>query len=177
MIISPMAYAVIVTGVGQCVINSLNITPESGGVPTGMRQCLLVPGIEIAADSCKCGQFAQAITRIQPTLTYPADASNNVIQGGCGDRSMMAIVNATIFRCVPGLTSAGNPPTCESLYQAALIQAGDEYAMRRGIECCLADMKSSRPQRIIDYRVAGTDFIGPEGNCSGVSITYSFQLV
>lgn len=177
MIISPMAFAVIVTGIGECVRQSLMTTPESGGIPAGMRMCLLVPGIEIAADSCKCGQFAQAITRIQPTLTFPSDASNNVIQGGCGDRSMMATVNATLFRCVPGLTNAGNPPSCDSLLAAALIQAGDEYAVRRGIECCLSALKRNRPQSIIDYRVAGTDFIGPEGNCSGISITYSFQLV
>lgn len=174
MIISPFAYMVIVTGVGQCVVNSLATTPESGGVPEKMRLCLSVPGA-IAADSCECGQFAQTITRIQPTLTFPVDASNSPILGGCGDRSMMAIVTATIFRCVPGLNSRGEPPTCDQLFAASLVQAGDEYAMRRGIECCLKDLKSVQ-RRILDYRVTGSDFIGPDGNCGGVSISYSFQL-
>lgn len=176
MIITPYAYLVVVTGVGQAVVTSLQDTPESGGVPTAMRLCLAVPGA-IAADSCQCGQFAQTIVRIQPTLVFPSDASNNTIQGGCGDRSMMAIVQATIFRCIPGVKSNGDPPTCEELFQAELIQAGDEFAMRRGIECRLAEMKRARPQQIIDYRVTGTDFLGPDGNCAGISINYSFQLV
>ena len=166
--------AAIVTGVGVCVVDELNATPESGGVPTKMRICYMVPG-NMAWDSCECGQFAQSIQADYPSDRFPTDASNEPIRAPCGARSTGFQVIASIVRCVPGPQQNGAPPTCTSLLAAALVMEGDAYALRRGIECCLAEYK--RTLQIADYRVGRANRVGPEGNCAGVELQYWFQVV
>lgn len=169
--------SVIVTGVGMCVINELENTPESGGVPANMRVCLLVPG-NIAWDGCDCGQFAQTIQSDYPTSIFPADSSEQVLgSGGCGNRPIVYQVLASITRCVPGLV-AGNPPkppTCDALQRAATIMTADAYALRRGVECCLAALADS--YIIMKYVVGRINYVGPEGNCAGVELGYKFELL
>lgn len=168
--------AVIVTGVGQCVVDELLATPESGGVPPKMRVCLLVPG-NIAWDGCECGQFAQTIQTDYPTEQFPADASEHVIgMGGCGGRPLVYQVLASITRCVPGMT--GNPPTsptCDKLLAAALVQQGDAFALRRAVECCLSQLRDDYV--IAKYVVGRVNYVGPDGNCGGVELTYKFELL
>lgn len=175
--ITALTAAVVVTGVGMCIVDELEATPESGGVPTNMRICLMVPG-NIAWDSCDCGQFAQTVQADYPTLQFPGDASEQVVGlGGCGGRPLVYQVLASITRCVPGMI-AGNPPkppTCASLQSAAQIMIADGYAMRRAVECCLSNFVDSYV--IAKYVVGRTTYVGPEGNCAGVELTYKFELV
>lgn len=171
--IYPLSSAIIVTGVGQAIVDEIAATTEAGGPLK--RQCLIVPGA-IAADGCDCGQLAQTILRKNPTLTFPADSSQDTTQVACGNRTMMTTVMATVMRCIPGITT--DPvryPTCAALQAAALRMEGDEFAMRKAITCTLAGYK--RDRRIFAYFVGGSDPIGPEGNCGGYAITYGFQLV
>jgi hypothetical protein len=176
-VIGPLTAAVVVTGVGMCVVEELTNTPESGGVPPKMRVCLMVPG-NIAWDGCDCGQFAQTIQRDYPSTRFPADESEQVIgMGGCHARPLVYQVLASIIRCVPGLKGTTPPtsPTCAELLTASLIQQGDAYALRRGVECCLEQLKKTMV--IAKYAVGGATFVGPEGNCGGVEMIYKFELI
>jgi hypothetical protein len=176
--IIPLSGYIVVTGVGAAIVSEFAATPEAG--PTPGRIIYSNPGA-IAWDICTCdGMFAQTITRKNPTEVYPVDSSNLPNKGGCADRSFMWNVTCVILRCVPGLTQVNGKihfPTDTSLLNSSRVQNGDEYAMRRAITCTLQSYKTERPQVITDYRVGGSDFVGPEGNCGGVLITYSFQLV
>ena len=171
---TPLTAAIIVTGVGQAIVDQLLITPESGGVPDKMRLCLLVPGA-IAADACACGQLALSILSWEPMDVFPVSAAETATRAPCGERSRGVRAIATIFRCVPTMDSQGRPPTCDALFAAALVQNGDEYAMRKGITCYLAELK--RLYKIADYRVGNAVPLGPEGACGGVEITFAFQTV
>lgn len=175
MTIQPLSFAVIVSGVGECIREQLLATPESGGVPPKMRLCYPIVGA-VAADNCECGQLAVSIQRISPTTTFPVSDANSPVKSPCGGRSRFATVTASIFRCIPGMKAGGEPPACSKLITSALTWSGDEFAMRKGIECCLASYKAARPQGLIDYRVGDTYAIGPEGNCLGLAIDFSFQL-
>ena len=173
--IEALTASVIVTGVGMCVIDELEATPESGGVPAKMRVCLLVPG-NIAWDSCECGQFAQTIQSDYPTLNFPADASDQILGiGGCVVGPLAIQVLASITRCVPTLDASGNPPTCAKLRAAALVMQGDAYALRRGITCCLETLRKNRT--ITKYVVGRVNYVGPEGACAGVELVYRFELI
>jgi hypothetical protein len=176
-----MTAAVVVTGVGMCIDIQLDATPESGGGSTRnptMRRCLLVPG-NIAWDGCDCGQLALTIQRNYPSIKFPTDTSDDPVGGVChlGPRTVQVL--ASITRCVPALqVSIANQaiiPTCDSLYAAALIQQGDAYAMDLAVRCCLDTFKKNRV--IWDYRVGGVNFVGPEGACAGVELTFKFQLM
>jgi hypothetical protein len=175
--ITPLTAAMIITGVGQCIIDKLEETPESGGVPDKMRICLLVPGA-IAADGCDCGQFAQSIVRSNPSDIFPQDSSLSPLKGVCGQRSRMWTVTASIMRCVPCLKEINGKvrmPTCAEQLTAALIQEGDAWAMWTAAQCCLAEQLRNRV--ITSYFVGTTEPYGPEGCCGGVDLTYGFQIV
>lgn len=173
--IVPLTGAVVVTGAGQAALNELAVYSTLPG-----RIVLLNPGA-ISWDTCDCnGMFAQAITRKNPTEVYPVDSSNLPNKGGCMDRSFMWSVQAVILRCVHGLQRVGDKayfPTPDSLTSDSVSQQIDEYAVRKGITCYLQGLKDARPQVITDYRVGGSDYVGPEGNCGGILISYSFQVV
>jgi hypothetical protein len=176
-VIESLTAAVIVTGVGMCVIEELENTPESGGVPDKMRVCLLVPG-NIAWDSCECGQFAQTIQDDYPTLVFPADASEEVIGvGGCNSRPLVYTVLASLTRCVPGMTNTTppRPPSCAKLREAAMIMQADAFALRKGVECCLSALQDN--YTIMKYVVGRVTRVGPEGNCAGVELIYKFELI
>lgn len=173
--IESLTAAVIVTGIGMCVIEELQNTPESGGVPINMRTCLLVPG-NIAWDGCDCGQFAQTIQSVYPTLQFPADASEQVTGlGGCNARPLAYQVLASVIRCVPGLDAAGKPPSCDKLLTAAKIMHADGHALYRGIECCLGALQEAGT--IEKFVVGRVNYVGPEGNCAGVELSYKFELI
>lgn len=175
--ILPLSGFAVVTGAGVSVLSEF-----AGQGITPARSILSMPG-SIPWDLCDCGgYFAQTVTRKNPTEVFPVDSSNNINKGGCADRSFMWSVTSIFLRCVPGIkvgvNGAVSLPTTADLLASSQQQQVDEYYMRKGITCYLQGLKDLRTaDRIVDYRVAGTDFIGPEGNCGGISITWSFQLV
>lgn len=175
MTINPLTFAAVVTGVGQHVVNTLQIT--SGATNPG-RITLLVPGADIAADGCDCGAFVQAIQRINPTRVFPVDSSAEP-QVACVDPSLMATVFAMIFSCSPTFQVTANNtkiyPTPARLYQASLTQQVDAYVLRKAVLEQLCAYKSERV--ITAFKVAATEFPGPEGACQSVLVTYSFQVV
>lgn len=172
--------AAVVTGVGICIRDQLIATPESGGVPPKMRLVYLTPG-NIAWDGCDCGQLAQTIQMDYVSRQFPINSAQEPRHGvGCNLGPLAYQVLASITRCVPGMTGtvgSASPPTPAKLIEAALIQDGDAFALRTAVECCLAEMRNARPQRIFDFRVGTVTRVGPEGNCGGVELQYWFQLM
>ena len=167
--------AAIVTGVGMCVVEELTNTPETGALP--QRIVLMTPG-EIAWDGCDCGQFAQSLQADYPSGIFPQDTSQQTLRGaGCNDPPLAYQVLASIARCVSGLTGGVRPksPAVSDLLTDALRAEADAFALRTGVECCLADYK--RQRRITDFRVGRVDKTGPEGNCMAVIMQYWFSLV
>lgn len=173
MTINPLTYAAVVTGVGQHVMDTLLVTP---GATNPGRVTLLVPGADIAADGCDCGAFVQAIQRINPTKVFPVDSSADAVVA-CLDPSMMATVFAMIFSCTTSFTKIGDrivSPLPAALYDHALNQQIDAWVLRKAILEALCQAKSER--RILAFKVAATEFPGPEGACKAVLVTYSFQV-
>lgn len=158
----------------MCVVEELLATPESGGITDKMRICLIVPG-NIAWDGCECGQFAQSITTDYFSNRFPIDSSQEIIQS-CVE-PLAYQVTASLLRCIPGIT-AGNPPkypTCAALQASALELQADAFALRKGVTCCLMDLKES--YQIADFRVGQAVRVGPDGGCGGSELTYWFQLM
>jgi hypothetical protein len=167
-----MTYAVVVTGVGVSVQQELALTSQ--GVPSKMRIVLLSEGANMAWDGCDCGQFIQAIQRINPTRVFPSDSSLEPVVA-CEDPSMMATVAASVQRCAAVTPVNGITPTPAALLTSGLQQQEDSYALWRGIRTALCAMKRSR--LITAYKVGAQEYPGPEGKCRAVLVTYSFQVV
>ena len=166
-----MTYAVVVTGVGAQVMTELASTSQ--GVPSKMRQVLISEGAAVAWDGCDCGQFIQAIQRINPTRTFPIDSSGEPVVA-CEDPSMMAAVLASVQRCAAVTPANSVIPTPAALMTSGLQQQEDSYALWRGIRTALCAMK--RRREIFAYKVGAQEFPGPEGQCRAVLVSYSFQV-
>jgi hypothetical protein len=52
---------------------------------------------------------------------------------------------------------------------------GDAFALRRGVECCLATLRDN--YTIAKFSVGRVTRVGPEGLCGGVELIYKFELI
>lgn len=171
--IGALTAGIIVTGIGACIVTELQETPESGGVPPKMRIIYSNPGA-IAWDGCDCGQLALTVQSDYPTQSFPIDASEVPVVGGCGPFALAYEVLVSLVRCVPGLDAQARPPTPAKLLEASLIQLADAFAVRNAVTCCLAELK--RTYVVAKYTVGRVNFVGPEGNCGGIELIFRFEL-
>lgn len=160
----------IVRDVGVAVHQSL-IDRGCGDIA---RACYLVPG-SIAFDDCEpgCGQLAQTITEVAPSLNPPAPAVDTR-QTPCGPGQVVVRVTLIITRCVPGVDDNGNAPSCAELDDAAICLESDRAAARRGVACYLASLR--RSYTVMDFGVNAATSVGPEGGCAGVQLTCWFAV-
>lgn len=168
MVEIPLSYA-IVTGVGEYVVNEI-ANDAIGGRPE--RISLIVPG-EIAWDKCDCGLFAQTITSIAPTSSFPTSGADVPVRG-CGHQMEMVSVTMTLLRCISGPVN-GVAPNVKSLAHDALVVESDRTVMRHALTCYLKKLRDI-PPRIFDFTVGAATSVGPDGGCGGVTINYSFAI-
>lgn len=163
----PLAYTV-VTGIGEYVSNEL--VNSIGGKPE--RIVLATPG-SIAWDSCDCGQFIQTINSVVGSRAFPTPATDQPIEN-CGHPLVVVSVTTSLVRCIPGIDQNGNAPRPDVLLDAALILESDRLVLRRALECVLHDLAMS--YRITNYTLGVAQSVGPEGQCGGVEVGYSFGV-
>lgn len=158
-----------VTGVGEYVRGEL--ADSEGGVPE--RFALIVPG-QIAWDNCDCGQFAQTINSVASSRVFPTPASDAPTEP-CGHPLAVVSVTVSLMRCIPGLDQSGNSPSVRSLLSAARVLEEDRQILRRSVGTHLKSLHDA--YRILNYTVGVANSAGPEGQCGGVELTYTFGIV
>jgi hypothetical protein len=166
----------VITGVGDCIVAELNATPQSGGVPPGMRLCYPVVG-EVAQDNCNCGQLTLTVQQEGNSYTFP-QLSNSVQPGvsGCFVGDPVALIQIQLDRCVSGPTNLGQTvvsPSCANMRADALKLYADAEVIKRATACCLAEMKRNRIIR--NYTLPQVSYLGPQGNCAAVVGTFWVQ--
>lgn len=165
----PFEY-VVITGVGQCAVDAINANSPDNLLN---RVCLHVPG-QIAWDDCQCGSFTQTAG---PWLWSENGRTPTELFGDenhCRTAFTGIAVTAEVLRCVPGVDDDGNSPSCEALAFASQQLHADAVAMRRGIVCCLENMRVAG--EIEAWGVVSHNAIGPEGGCAGSQLVYRFWL-
>lgn len=166
-----------------CVCDGLNRLP--GEVP-GLAGCpcrsCVVPG-EPAADSCgtPCGtvlepgqyqgQLSVSVARVFSTTrqAFPRESLTVWDRTNCLTALDVTAVDllVTVYRCAPGPTKDGCPPSCESLSASALQLHADMMAVRSAVQCCYAatvdtDRKGRR------FVLGPSVTLGPQGDCVGM---------
>jgi hypothetical protein len=159
----------VVTGVGEYVSSQLVST--AGGTPN--RIVRITPG-QIAWDECDCGLFAQSITSIASSQSFPTPASDVPIVSGCGHQLIVVSVTMVLIRCIPGLDDNGNSPSVTALFNAARVMEDDRSTLRRSLAQRLKNLLDTYV--IHGYTIGTATSIGPEGQCGGIELTYSFGI-
>lgn len=159
----------IVTGAGQAALDQLALTPN--GEPT--RRCLLIPGVDVAWDSCQCGQFAQVIVSEYAT-SNPFDGGNTAVST-CQLPYRVIVVGSSIVRCVPTVDENGFAPTCDQYLAASVNDVLDRAAVRLGIQCFLQGLLDGH--RIEHYSLGPQVPLGEQGGCAGSALTWQVSVI
>lgn len=159
---------VTVTGAGEFIRSEL--TSTEGGVPN--RFAHIVPG-QIAWDDCDCGMFAQSITSVASSQTFPTPASD-VPVNGCGHPLAVVSVTVTLVRCIPGLDNNGNSPSVQQMIASARVMEEDRRALRCALGAYLKGLFDT--YKIHGYTIGAATTVGPEGQCGGIEMSYSFGV-
>lgn len=161
-------FAIIVTGVGQCVYDALD--GSLGGTPN--RYCPLTPG-EVAWDLCDCGLLTQSIGVSGPGLNFPT-ISDTIPFHKCGPPLVVVEVKMTLVRCVARPSDTGKPPKCDALLHDALVMEHDRFIMRDTVSCCLKSQYDN--VNITAFTVGRDTPVGPQGGCAGIELGYTFAV-
>lgn len=157
--------------------------PGLAGCPC--RSCV-VPGTP-AADGCgtnTCaplpdGQFPGQLTvhviRIYaterqdfPRESAARDASTVRDGKNCMPPPTTAVELAvTLYRCIPGLTKEGCPPSCEDLSASAMQLHVDMLNIQQSVLCCYSGTDTTR-RHGRRYVLGPSRTVGPQGDCVGI---------
>lgn len=171
MILTPLSYYIVVSGVGECVAQALDDNIANGTLGRPGR-VVIVPGQEVPWDGCECGQLGFAFQHgPYPTRTFPAESLEDPAVGNCVIGSQAVRVVASLIRCQyqPAMQAGGLPPSETAQNAASRLQQIEQYYMRDAITCCLHAMR--RADLIDDIRIGSTDY-QVNGNCGEISMIF-----
>lgn len=181
----------------DCVCAALDAAPET--VP-GLAGCPCRVGVvagAVAADGCdggcdiQPGQFPGQLTvstrRIFATdsNTFPRETGlgSDRTTGGVRDRSLCRLPQltavellVTLFRCAPGPTEEGCPPSMAELDASALQFHADMLAVQQGVLCCFPATEIDVRRNGRRFVMGSTTTIGPQGGCVGFQTMVTVAL-
>lgn len=169
----------------NCVCEDLARLPVE--VP-GLKGCpcrsFVAPGTP-AADGCdeRCGtlpegqypgQLTVHVVRIYTTTRddFPRYAPS--VPSSVRDRKQCAMppitavdLVVTLYRCVPGVTNEGCPPSPEDLTASAMQTHADMLSIQRAVLCCYSETDTTR-RNGRRYALGQSAVTGPQGDCVGI---------
>lgn len=172
----------------DCVCEALDRLPTR--VP-GLAGCPcrvgVVPGTP-AADGCDGGCNV-------PEGEYPGQLTVNVVRTyfaelprytnlqavlfegtNCGPAALLvADLSITLWRCTPGPTAEGCPPSMGDLQANATQLHADMMAIGQALVCCFPNRGTDR-RKGWRYSPGASTVLGPQGGCVGVQTTVTVAL-
>jgi hypothetical protein len=172
----------------DCVCESLDRVPAQ--VP-GLAGCPCRTGVVAgtpAADGCdgSCAdspdEYPGQLT-VHTVRTYVAELSTYTnlqavrLDGtNCGPGALTVVdLLITLWRCAPGPTDEGCPPTMAELEATAIQQHVDMMAVTQAVTCCYADTDTTR-RKGRRYSLGQSLALGPQGGCVGFQTTVTVAL-
>lgn len=166
----------------ECVCQGLaRIPTEVPGLAGCPCRSCVVPGTP-AADGCdesSCaplpdgqypGQLTVNVVRIYSSdrQSFPREVQTVRDLRDCPPPQTTAVeLNITLYRCVPGPTKDGCPPSCADLSASAMQLHVDMLNIQQSVLCCYAGTDTTRP-RGRRYVLGASRTVGPQGDCVAV---------
>lgn len=135
-----------------------------GGTPAVVA---VVPGRDVAIDSCCEGQAWVRIVRTYPVLPeeFPGGRGTPLDEGADPGAFWAVELGAGTARCAPSPDDAGNPPTAGQLESSAAELADDAGRIRRTVLCELKKL-----QQVESVWIGEQSSVGPSGGCVGQEV-------
>lgn len=137
--------------------------------------CCLMPGAQVAWDSCDPGQAwvrVASIYQVGHTFPQPARPEDLGPCGGIGGWAVTLELGAV--RCLPQPDLNGVLPTCEDYSEAARLVLADAHAMRRAVLCC--DWRDACDLGEAGMVVGNWMPTGPQGACAGGVMSVTVEV-
>ena len=171
-----------------CVCEALDRVPEQ--MP-GLDGCPCRTGVVAgapAADGCDgacsaaADEYAGQLT-VHVVRTYVAELPRYtnlqavLLEGAnCGPNALTVVdLMVTLWRCSPGPTDEGCPPTMAELEATALQQHVDMMAVTQAVTCCFPETDPTR-RKGRRYSLGASTAIGPQGGCVGFQTAVTVAL-
>ncbi|MBL6280147.1 hypothetical protein JMF97_28695 [Micromonospora fiedleri] len=135
-----------------------------GGAPA---VCAVVPGRDVAIDSCCDGQAWVRIVRTYPVLPgeFPGGRGTPLDDGADPGAFWAVELGAGTARCAPTIDDTGNPPTGVELERSAGELADDAGRIRRAVLCELPNV-----EQVESVWIGEQSSVGPSGGCVGQEV-------
>lgn len=156
----------------QCSAAMLDAETDAGAPA---RQAVAV-GSDLVWDECECGLLAVQTVRIFLSDNFPV-----VKQAGPFNRCHGAIFtvvqyHVSILRCVAQPRGNEEAPSAADMTNDSMIDLEDRWAIRRGVECCLADEADTNPGTAPQYLLGEQIALGEGGKCAGSQLAVLVAL-
>ncbi|WFE47624.1 hypothetical protein [Verrucosispora sp. WMMD1129] len=140
------------------------LTGALGGAPA---VCAVVPGRDVAIDSCCDGQAWVRIVRTYPVLPgeFPGGRGTPLDDGADPGAFWAVELGAGTARCAPTIDDGGNPPTSADLERSAGEIADDAGRIRRAVLCELQNV-----EQVESVWIGEQSSVGPSGGCVGQEV-------
>ncbi|MDG4796953.1 hypothetical protein [Micromonospora sp. WMMD1082] len=140
------------------------LTDALGGTPA---VCAVVPGRDVAIDSCCDGQAWVRIVRTYPVLPaeFPGGRGTPLDSGADPGAFWAVELGAGSARCAPTIDDAGQPPTAAELERSAAELADDAGRIRRSV---LGELLNAGEAEAV--WIGEQSSVGPSGGCVGQEV-------
>lgn len=195
MTLSPLSVHAAQQDLLDCICNALDaqrITmPGLAGCPCRVGVVPATPAADGCDGGCNVGpgefpgQLTVNLVRMyaSDTLSFPRELASSAPGGGVRDLKNCQLpqvtaldLQITLFRCVPGPTDDGCPPTMAELDASALQFHADAFTIQQAVLCCYAGTDTSERRNGRRYVMGQTTTIGPQGGCVGLQTRVTVAL-
>lgn len=158
----------LVQDVGNALVGSLAGRPD---------RVVVLPGIDVAWDSCQCGQLSIVCRRAYRSRNFPQDALDNYTK--CIDFAMVFDLSMTLVRCVsigegPEPQAVYRPPSPVQTLHDLQVQEEDRAVVWETVDCSLSQL--GQTNLLSSYILNESLTLGPQGMCAGSQLNFKVSL-
>lgn len=137
----------------------------------------VVVGAELVHDECDCaGLLAVQTPRIFLSDSFPVPKQTGPFNRCHGSIFTVVQYQVSILRCVAQPEGEDEAPSAARMTADSMIDLSDRWAIRRGVECCLAAEAETNPGTAPLYLLGEQLALGEGGRCAGSMLNVMVAL-
>lgn len=133
-------------------------------------------GQDLIWDDCECDLLVVQVPRIFLSDTFPIVKQTGPFNRCHGAIFTVVQYHVNILRCVASPQGRESAPAPAAMNDDAIKDLSDRWAIRRGVECCLAAEAEVRPGTAPLYLLGEHLAQGEGGNCAGSQLPVMVAL-
>ena len=157
------------TSIFDCAMTVLGAASAAlTGVGRPATRVFFQPGVEVADDSCECGELALYVQNRDVARSLFNSAQGQV--QNCDPSVRYTLMGLRLMRCIPNVTPNTTAPTPAKLTAAARDLETDNFTVWQATQCALRQMEQA--YQIAAFIINEQVSVGPLGGCVGSELHF-----